>query len=118
MQVNIHRRYLVSSREDHAYQLPGTPGNITGSKDIHEGCCRDLSASPAGQCHSRGLYQQPGGHSVGSTNRTGERTVVVGSEQRHFPESPTYPRVSNKATDAESQTLQDCADWRLCPRIF
>ena len=92
MQRDTHRRCLVSSGADHAYQLPGTPGSNTGSEDVHEGCLRDLSAPPVGQCYSRGVYQQPGGHSVESTDGTSERNLVVGPEQRHFPESPTYPR--------------------------
>ena len=66
--------------------------NSWHSEDIHEGCLRDLSAPPVGQCHSRGIYQQPGGHSVESTDGTSERNLVMGPEQRHFPESPTYPR--------------------------
>ena len=92
MQRDTHGRCLVSSGADHAYQLPGTPGSNTGSEDIHEGCLRVLGAPPVGQCHNRGIYQQPGGHCVESTDGTSERNLVVGPEQRHFPESPTYPR--------------------------
>ena len=92
MQRDTHGRCLVSSGADHAYQLPGTPGSNTGSEDVHEGCLRVLSAPPVGQCHNCGIYQQPGGHCVESTDGTSERNLIVGPEKRHFPESPTYPR--------------------------
>ena len=35
-----------------------------------------------------------------------------------FLKAQHIPGVSNTVADAESRTLRDCSDWRLCPRIF
>ena len=44
-----------------AYQLPGDASSLPGCSDILGGQIRSIGAVAAGQHHSSGLHQQPGG---------------------------------------------------------
>ena len=80
-----HRGCLVSSRADHAHQLPGAPGSYVSGEDIHEECPPVLNPLAVGQCHSSGLHQQHGGHSVEPADRAGEGVMIMHGHSSRGP---------------------------------
>ena len=89
---DTHRGCLVSQRDGHAHQFPGTACSHSSSEDLSKEGLRDLSTLATGQRHSGGIHQQHGGHSVKSADRTGKGTMDVGPGQEPNPGSPTHSR--------------------------
>ena len=83
----------------------------TCSEDLPEACFGDFGTLSTGQCHSSGIHQQHGRHSVVSADRTGEGVMDVGSRQGHCPVSPTHSR---RVQHHSRHRIRDSSDWMLC----
>ena len=118
MQRNMHGRCLVSSGADNPYQLPRIPGSNTGSEDIHEDISGTSVLLQLVNATAVAYINNLGGTVLSQLMELAKEMWLWALNKDIFLKAQHIPGVSNTVADAESRTLRDCSDWRLCPRIF
>ena len=79
---SANRRALVSDREPHAHQLPGTAGSSSGNKALRQGQ-RPAYPSKDGQHYTTHIHKQVRGNSLPNVEQTDQRTMALLPREEH-----------------------------------
>lgn len=82
---HLHRRALVSTREETSYKLPKAASSNTSSQNLYEKLQRQKSIATTRQSNSSSIRKQPGWEGLCPGNTPSQRDMDVVPGERNSP---------------------------------
>ena len=102
VQWSPHRGTVDPRGENHAHQLPGAPGSLSGSEMFCKGQNKPDHSPQDGQYVSTDVHQETRGNDFPTTEQPSQRTMAVVHGEEHPPQSP-----------APSRCIEHHCRWRI-----
>ena len=99
---------MISRRETDAHKCTGTPGNVSGTKNLCQGQVSHRCFDEDGQYFSKSLHQSFRGDALPSAELNCSPTV----------QQQSISGKKNPVADKESRAVRDHCNWMIHPELF